>query len=141
MMIMEDTVTKGSFTTLLVIFALLTCLLPAAVLAGSPQTHEVEVRNLTGATAEVSVIDAEGHTHFFSIPSGLSFITLEEGVMSYYVGSACGNSSGIWNLSKDKTLWIECSANVDAHLTRWEAPKDICRSAGPFNLFSRLFVC
>ena len=124
----------------LAVIALLVSLLPAAVLAGSPQTHEVEVRNLTGATAEVSVIDAEGHTHFFSIPSGLSFITLEEGVMSYYVGSSCGNTSGLWNLSKDKTLWIECSANVDAHLDRW-IPVDKCGRVSAPNLFGIFDPC
>ena len=96
------------FFLILVLVAILAAALPMAALAGKQQTFEVSVRNRTGAAAEVRVTSANGKVSMMRVPAGYSTISLAQGVYSYWVSSACGNSAGSWNLNVDKILWIDC---------------------------------
>lgn len=119
---------------LLVVLSLLLAALPSAVFAATAQEFEVTVYNRTGHPAEVKVTDADGVPHMFTAPAGISSITLPEGMHSYWVSSACGNSAGRWNLNVDKKLWIDCSVlGSAAWLTKTaKASGSFCADTGLF---------
>ena len=115
---------------------------PAAALAGSKVTYDVEVRNLTAAPALIQIKDSAGYPTFFEAPVGISSISMEEGMYDYWVSSSCGNSAGVWNLSRNKILWIECGDNVpSAKLIRWDPPVDLCRTNAYVPYFLREALC
>lgn len=99
---------KKSFMIVFLV-ALLAFVLPMSVFAGKRQNFEVSVRNRSGASAMVIVVNEQGQSSNFQLPAGYSTIQLEEGKYDYYVTTACGNSAGRWNLNVDKTLWVVCT--------------------------------
>ena len=122
---------------LIVLLALIIAALPVAALAGKAQEFEVTVRNRTDHPAEVKVIGTDGVPHMFTVPAGISYITLPEGVHNYWVGSACGHTAGTWNMNVDKTLWIDCTTLGNAAwLTRTATIKGepACADTGFFLL-------
>ena len=116
---------------LIVLLALIIAALPVEALAGKAQEFEVTVRNRTDHPAEVKVIGTDGVPHMFTVPAGISYITLPEGVHNYWVGSACGHTAGTWNMNVNKTLWIDCTTLGNAAwLTRNANKGKACADTG-----------
>lgn len=100
---------KKQLILITVLVLLLTMLLPAAALAAKPAELAVEVRNQTGAVAELSLTDAVGNVTYKSLPVGVSSFDLTEGRYTYYASTACGAKSGPFNAStKEKILFLGC---------------------------------
>ena len=106
-------------------FILIVTLLPVNVFAAQPQEVDVNVRNRTGGTVEVSLTDESGNIQFFSFEEGVSELTLTEGRYQFWASMPCGNLAGTWNVNISKTLFLSCDeAGPSAELTR--------RSSGQF---------
>lgn len=103
---------KNRFLLLFLVVVLLAAMLPAAALAAKPAELKVLVRNATGAPAELSLTDANGNVIYQSLPAGVSQFTLTEGSYAFYVSTACGAQSGVWNVNSVKTLYVDCKGET-----------------------------
>lgn len=102
---------KKSLIYSIILVLLLISIIPVTVLAGKPKELVLDVRNRTSAEVELRVTDEFGISRFYTIPAGVTTLTLQEGSYSYYASLPCGNLAGMWNVNVMKTLMLDCEAD------------------------------
>jgi hypothetical protein len=91
---------------------LVSILLPATAIAGSPQPLHLNVRNQSGGVVTLNLTDANGGITFFQLESGVYAVELTEGVYSYWASTPCGNVAGSWNVNVSKVLFLSCKSGL-----------------------------
>lgn len=110
---------KRSFLTSLVLIALFVTMVPGTVFAAAPADVIVFIRNQTGGQVNLSLTLPGGFPIYKTLDAGTSQFGITEGTYTYYASTPCGNSSGQWNLTVNKTLLLSCnSGSPTASLTR-----------------------
>lgn len=107
---------------------LLISLLPTSVFAAGPVEYTIDVRNRTGEAVELSYTGSDNITHFVKIGAGVTSLTINEGVYSYFASPKCGNIAGQMNISQQRqTLWISCDdANPSLSVTKTNKKSASC---------------
>ena len=111
---------KKQFLIVSLVVALLVSMLPAVALAAAPAEIQVDVRNQTGAVAQVSLTDANGNPIYFSFDAGNSTISLTERYYTAYVSTVCGSYAGQWHVDGKKAIYIECKAGDTAPVVQYD---------------------
>lgn len=87
----------------------------SVVFAAEVAEYTIDVRNRTGAAVELNYRGADGILRWVTIPEGVSSLTLNEGVYSYWASTSCGNIAGDMNVSQQRQiLWVTCDEAVPA---------------------------
>ena len=105
---------KKQFVVVLVILALLMALTPvSSALAGKADTMVVlSVRNRTGATINLDLINAAGYHQYFNLIDGWSQIVVAQGVYDYYASLPCDKKIGTINMNVAKDLILLCKSGT-----------------------------
>jgi hypothetical protein len=102
---MKTKIRFAIFVTLIVLLAL-----PVGVFAAKPAMFDVNVRNRTGEALQFNYRGADGILHWAMIPAGVTVLTMDEDLYTYWADPVCGHIAGRLNLdATNKTLWIDCS--------------------------------
>jgi hypothetical protein len=94
---------------IITVLALLFSFLPINSVQAKQNTEIVlDVRNRTGDTISLKLIDENGNARWFVFQPGLTPTPLPEGGYTFYASTVCGNRTGVFNLNVTKELLFDC---------------------------------
>ena len=116
---------SGKIVTIIAVLVLILVLsaLPmgSALAANGPVDISVTVKNMTGGTVTLHLVDEDGASHWFTFEGqGQYKVSVPEGHYSYYASTPCGSESGQMNLNVSKLLKFNCEDGVGVSLTKPE---------------------
>jgi len=103
---------KRTFLTTLVLIALFVIVVPGSVFAAAPADVTVYIRNQTAGQVNLSLTLPGEDPIFKTLETGTSSFEITEGTYEYYASTPCGNISGQWNFTTNRTLFLTCKSGA-----------------------------
>ena len=101
------------FHIILIFVVLSSLVLSGTAGAANAKQYTIDVRNRTGLPVELNYKTTDGILHMVTVPSGVSSLTLFQGVYQYWADPKCGHIAGTFNLTQQRQiLWIQCDADI-----------------------------
>ena len=98
---------------LVLLLVLLSLLVPTSlVVARTPVQRLLVIRNRTGGDIVIDMVNANDKHNSFVVNPGVYRFYIKEGVYDVYMSTACGNTSGVWNVNLRKTLFTSCRGGL-----------------------------
>lgn len=117
---------KAVFAVIILVLVLSVLPMGNVLASNGPVDVSVTVKNMTGGTVTLRMVDESNTTHWFTFDGqGMFKVSVPEGHYSYYASTPCGSESGEFNLNVSKSLKFYCDGGLEVSLTKPEA-KSAC---------------